>query len=110
MSARVPCSHASGRNIAANALLAQPLEEIAAAHNASPAQVALAWLLTRRPGIVPIPGTQRMAHLEDNARAPALKLTRHDEARLDVLAASVHGERYGSQAQNPTWVSPPLQR
>lgn len=100
-------------HLAANAPLAQLLVEIAGAHDATPAQVALAWLLARRPWIVPIPGTKRIAYLEDNAKAPELMLTPQDETRLETLAARVQGERYASQAQvstwrPPDWVSPPL--
>jgi aryl-alcohol dehydrogenase-like predicted oxidoreductase len=97
-------------HLAANAQLADVVAEIAAAHGASAAQVALAWLLARRPWIVPIPGTKRIAYLEDNARAPELALSAQDEQRLDALAASVSGERYGGETRLPTWVSPPLAR
>jgi aryl-alcohol dehydrogenase-like predicted oxidoreductase len=100
----------SPENLAANAPLAQVVQEIATAHEATPAQVALAWLLARRPWIVPIPGTKRIAYLEDNARAPDLKLTLQDQARLDGLATAVHGERYDPHTRTHTWVSPPLQR
>ena len=77
---------------------------------ATPAQVALAWLLSRRPWIVPIPGTKRIAFLEDNAGAPELELTGEDLARLDELSGGVSGERYGEQTRMPNWVSPPLPR
>jgi aryl-alcohol dehydrogenase-like predicted oxidoreductase len=97
-------------HLAANAQLADVVAEIAQAHEASAAQVALAWLLARRPWIVPIPGTKRIAYLEDNAGAPELELSAQDEQRLDALAASVSGERYGLEARLPTWVSPPLAR
>jgi aryl-alcohol dehydrogenase-like predicted oxidoreductase len=92
----------------ANAGLAAVVAEIAAAHGTSSAQVALAWLLGRGPSVVPIPGTKRVAYLEDNAGATTLQLTAQDAARLDALAAEVQGARYGSAASTPTWVSPPL--
>lgn len=95
-------------NLAANAEVAAEVQHIATAHDASPAQVALAWLLARHPWIVPIPGTKRVAYLEDNAQAPELELTGQDEAYLDGLAARVRGERYGEAAGTPDWVSPPL--
>jgi aryl-alcohol dehydrogenase-like predicted oxidoreductase len=95
-------------NLSANAQLATVVEEIATAHQASPAQVALAWLLSRRDWIVPIPGTKRAAYIEDNAGAPELDLSGEDRARLDALAEGVHGDRYGSQTATPTWLSPPL--
>jgi aryl-alcohol dehydrogenase-like predicted oxidoreductase len=92
----------------ANAELAAAVLEIAASHDASPAQVALAWLLARRPWVVPIPGTKRIAYLEDNAAAPELELTAADEARLEGLAARVSGPRYGGEVETPAWVSPAL--
>ena len=96
------------QNLAANAELAAGVRQIATAHDATPAQVALAWLLARRPWIVPIPGTKRIAYLEDNAGATELELSAQDEEELDGLAAQVRGERYGPDARTPDWVSPPL--
>ena len=92
----------------ANAELAQVVADVAAARDATPSQVALAWLLTRRPWIVPIPGTKRVAYIEDNAGAPEVELTAEDLARLDELAADAQGNRYGTGAALPNWVSPPL--
>jgi pyridoxine 4-dehydrogenase len=60
-----------------------PLDEIAEAHDATPAQLALAWLLARSPVILPIPGTSSVAHLEENVAAGDLSL---DPAELDRLA------------------------
>jgi len=94
-------------HLEANAALATAVREIAEAHGATPAQVALAWLLGRKPWIVPIPGTKRARYVEDNAGAADLRLTPDDEARLDGLAAAVQGPRYESEARTPTWVSPP---
>ena len=95
-------------HLAANAELAETVQEIAAAHQATAAQVALAWLLSRRDWIVPIPGTKRISYIEDNAGAPELELSPEDQARLDGLAAAVQGDRYGAGTPLPTWVSPPL--
>jgi pyridoxine 4-dehydrogenase len=70
--------------------LAQPggvLAEIAAAHDATPGQVALAWLLARSPVMLPIPGTGSLAHLEENVAAAALRLTDEQRARLDEARA-----------------------
>jgi aryl-alcohol dehydrogenase-like predicted oxidoreductase len=92
----------------ANAELAAAVLEIAASHDATPARVALAWLLAQRPWIVPIPGTKRTAYLEDNAGAPDLELTAADGARLEGLAARVSGPRYGGEVETPAWVSPAL--
>jgi aryl-alcohol dehydrogenase-like predicted oxidoreductase len=88
-------------HLAANAALAHIVEEIAAEHQATPAQVALAWLLSRRPWVVPIPGTKRISYLEDNLLAPDLKLSAEDNARLERLAVGVHGDRYGSYGHFP---------
>jgi aryl-alcohol dehydrogenase-like predicted oxidoreductase len=66
--------------------LAQPggaVSEIAAAHDASPGQVALAWLLQRSPVMLPIPGTGSVAHLEENVAAAGLQLTGDEIAQLD---------------------------
>ena len=59
-----------------------PLDEIAARHNASPGQVALAWLLWRSPVMLPIPGTSSVEHLEENVSAASLDL---DEEELAAL-------------------------
>jgi len=59
-----------------------PLAEIAAAHDATPAQVALAWLLHRSPVLLPIPGTRSVRHLEENVAATSLSLTRAELADL----------------------------
>jgi aryl-alcohol dehydrogenase-like predicted oxidoreductase len=94
----------------ANARLAQVVAAVAAAHGATPSQAALAWLLTRKPWIVPIPGTKRTAYVVDNAGAPNLELTNEDLERLDRLADGTQGDRYGTGAALPNWVSPPLDR
>ena len=92
----------------ANARLAQVVREIADEHDCTLGQVALAWLLDRRPWIVPIPGTKRTAYVEDNALAPQLTLTAEDRERLDALSVKVEGNRYGGAGRTPDWVSPPL--
>jgi aryl-alcohol dehydrogenase-like predicted oxidoreductase len=92
----------------ANARLARVVREIADEHGCTPGQVALAWLLGRRPWIVPIPGTKRTAYVEDNALAPQLALTAEDQERLDALSVEVQGNRYGGDGRTPDWVSPPL--
>jgi aryl-alcohol dehydrogenase-like predicted oxidoreductase len=60
-----------------------PVAEIAAAHAATPGQVALAWLLARSPVVLPIPGTGSVEHLEENIAAAELKLTADELERLD---------------------------
>jgi aryl-alcohol dehydrogenase-like predicted oxidoreductase len=63
-----------------------PLARVAARLEATPAQVALAWLLARSPVILPIPGTSSVAHLEENLAAADLQLSAGDVAQLDGLA------------------------
>ncbi|GGX82348.1 aldo/keto reductase [Streptomyces anandii] len=60
--------------------------EVAAAHGATPGQVALAWLLHRSPVLCPTPGTGSLAHLEENLDAAAVRLTAEELARLSALA------------------------
>lgn len=61
--------------------------EVAAAHDATPGQVALAWLLQRSPVMLPIPGTSSVAHLEENVAAAALTLSEAEMAQLEAAAA-----------------------
>ena len=67
---------------AGRALRSAKVKRVAARLNATPAQVALAWLLARSPVMLPIPGTSSLAHLEENATAAALKLSAADLATL----------------------------
>ncbi|PRC43344.1 oxidoreductase [Mycobacterium sp. ITM-2017-0098] len=60
-----------------------PLQRIAAEHHASPSQLALAWLLKRSPVMVPIPGTSKVAHLEENVAAAQIELT---DAEFETLS------------------------
>jgi aryl-alcohol dehydrogenase-like predicted oxidoreductase len=62
-----------------------PLDELARAHDATPGQLAIAWLLARSPVMLPIPGTASVEHLEENVAAADLEL---DPAELDRLAAA----------------------
>jgi aryl-alcohol dehydrogenase-like predicted oxidoreductase len=85
-----------GRNYDANVAAAQTVRDIAAAKQAKPGQIALAWLLHKGPSIVPIPGTKRRAYLEENVAAAALELDAQEIHALDnALAPSkVSGPRY----------------
>jgi aryl-alcohol dehydrogenase-like predicted oxidoreductase len=87
-----------GANFEANQRIAALVREVAAAHGATAAQVALAWLLQRGPHIVPIPGTKRRRYLEENLGAAALTLTPAEMARLDGAAKIVAGARYPDSA------------
>jgi aryl-alcohol dehydrogenase-like predicted oxidoreductase len=72
-------------NLRRNLLLVDRLAEIAAQHEATPAQIALAWLLHKGEDIVPIPGTSRQARVEENANAVALRLTADEVALLESV-------------------------
>ncbi|WP_298284808.1 aldo/keto reductase [Acidocella sp.] len=80
----------------ANQALVELLGTIGARHNATPAQVALAWLLAQNPWIAPIPGTTKLHRLEENLGAAALALTLADLADIEQAAANINieGERY----------------
>lgn len=90
----------SPENLGHNMRLVEMVREIASTHDATPAQVALAWLLRRGCDIVPIPGTCHVRHLEENADAVGLKLADSIWGALDeaVAAFRVAGERYGEEA------------
>ena len=89
----------SEANFATNFKVVEIVEGIAAAHNTSAAQVALAWLLAQGDDIVPIPGTKRRATMEDSVRAADLVLTAEDLAALDAASpkGATAGPRYGEQ-------------
>jgi aryl-alcohol dehydrogenase-like predicted oxidoreductase len=80
----------------ANQALVDLLRRIAEQKKATPAQIALAWLLGRRPWIVPIPGTTKLHRLEENIRAADVQLTANDLAEIERMASAitVKGERY----------------
>jgi len=80
------------------------VREIAAAHRATPAQIALAWLLRKGDDVVPIPGTKRRTYLEENAAATNVSLAPEDVARLDDALApnAIAGLRYNEKAMR--WV------
>ena len=65
------------------ALRSARVKKIAARRGATPAQVALAWLLAKSPVMLPIPGTSSLAHLEENAAATAIQLSAEEFAALD---------------------------
>jgi len=80
---------------AANQPLVDLVRQIAARKGATPAQIALAWLLAQKPWIVPIPGTRRLARVEENLGAADIELTAEDLRELDSLLSTiaVHGAR-----------------
>jgi aryl-alcohol dehydrogenase-like predicted oxidoreductase len=87
---------AGQKNLARNIALLRPLEEIAQAHGGTPAQVALAWVLSRGAQIIPIPGVKRRTHLDENVSAVEIDPTPEGLARLDAAfpPGAAAGERY----------------
>jgi len=67
---------------------AQTLARIAARHSSTVAQLSLAWLLQRSPVMLPIPGTSKVAHLEENIAAAGLRLSIEETADLEAAAGS----------------------
>ena len=90
----------SGENLQANQQLVDQLASIAASVDAEPAQVALAWVLSRGDDVVPIPGTKRRRWLEQNVAASALELSAETLAQLDAAfpPGAAAGDRYQSMA------------
>jgi aryl-alcohol dehydrogenase-like predicted oxidoreductase len=86
----------------ANQALVNLLRAIGDRRKATPAQVALAWLLSRKPWIVPIPGTTKLHRLEENIGALAVELTPADVGEIDGAAAQVQGARYPEQLEKMT--------
>jgi aryl-alcohol dehydrogenase-like predicted oxidoreductase len=86
----------------ANQALIDRLGEIATEKKATPAQVAIAWLLAQKPWISPIPGTSKLHRLEENIAAAAVELTADDLAEIDTALSQVkvQGERYPAQMQS----------
>jgi aryl-alcohol dehydrogenase-like predicted oxidoreductase len=83
-------------NLASNRNLLGPLELIAQAHDATIAQVALAWVLSRGVQVIPIPGMKRRRHLDENVAATEIELRPDDLARLEVAfpPGAAAGDRY----------------
>ena len=95
----VPRFTAENRKV--NQVLVDLLGRFAKQKKATPAQIALAWLLAQKPWIVPIPGTTKLNRLEENLRAPAIELSLDDLRQIDSLASkiAVQGERYPESMQ-----------
>jgi aryl-alcohol dehydrogenase-like predicted oxidoreductase len=85
----------------ANQALVDELAEIAELKKATPAQIALAWLLQQKPWIVPIPGTTKLHRLEENLRATSVDLSADDLASIEAALSRVivQGERYPARMQ-----------
>jgi aryl-alcohol dehydrogenase-like predicted oxidoreductase len=91
----------SQENRDANQQLVAKIGQFAKQKNATPAQIALAWVLAQKPWIVPIPGTTKIHRLEENLGAVNIELTNDDLRQLDQLTANVavKGERYPAELQ-----------
>jgi aryl-alcohol dehydrogenase-like predicted oxidoreductase len=91
----------SPENRKANQAVVDLVGRIAAQKQATPAQIALAWVLAQKPWIVPIPGTTKLHRLDENLGGAAVELTPEDLREIDRAAAGipVHGERYSESSQ-----------
>ncbi|HNR83520.1 aldo/keto reductase [Ottowia sp.] len=95
--------------IANNQMLVELLKRVAADKGATPAQIALAWLLAQRPYIAPIPGTTKLHRLEENLGAVQIQLTAADLEAIETAAAQIEivGERYAPAQQAMVGVEAP---
>ena len=85
----------------ANQALVDLLSDIATRKNATPAQIALAWVLAQKPWMVPIPGTTKLHRLDENVAAAAVELSTDDLRDIEEATAeiSIAGARYSEAAQ-----------
>ena len=88
----------------ANQALIDLLGDIAKRKNATPAQVALAWLLAQKPWIAPIPGTTKLSRVEENIGAVAVELTPEDLRDIEATASKIkiEGDRYPERLEKMT--------
>ena len=89
----------------ANRALVDLIASIAERKKSTPAQIALAWLLAQKPWIVPIPGTTRLARIEENIGAADIELTADDLREIDSAASkiTVQGARYPEELERMTY-------
>jgi aryl-alcohol dehydrogenase-like predicted oxidoreductase len=87
----------TGENLERNKRLVERVKTIAAAKSVTPAQIALAWVLSRGDDVVPIPGTRRRTYLEQNAAASDVELTTDELAQLDAIGDAA-GDRYADMS------------
>ncbi|WLQ66767.1 MULTISPECIES: aldo/keto reductase [Streptomyces] len=96
----------TGENAKANAALLEPVHKIAAAHGATAAQIALAWVQQRAQvhglTVVPIPGTRKRSRLLENTGATRLTLTEQELRSLEPIAGQVAGDRYPDMSSTAT--------
>jgi len=88
----------------ANKVLLDLLQEFAAKRNATPAQIAIAWVLAQKPWIVPIPGTTKLHRLTENNGAAAIQLSSEELAEIEAASAQIKviGTRYTEQMEQST--------
>lgn len=100
---RIPRFTPEARKV--NQALVDLLQDIAKRKNATPAQIALAWLLAQKPWIVPIPGTTKLSRVEENIGAAAIELTPDDLRDIDTAASkiTVQGARYPEELEQMTY-------
>ena len=91
----------SVENMKANMALVELIKEIAQQKEATPAQIALAWIHAQKPWIVPIPGTTKLHRLEENAGADTIELNENDLAMIETILAKVKitGHRYPESSE-----------
>ena len=101
--ARIPRFTPEARK--ANQALVDLIAGIAARKKATPAQIALAWLLAQRPWIVPIPGTTKLLRVEENIGAADIDLTPDDLSEIDSAASNITvlGARYPEELEKMTY-------
>lgn len=80
------------------------IEEFAKAKKATPAQIALAWVLTQKPWIVPIPGTTKLHRLTENIGAASIELSTDELQEIEAASANIHimGTRYTEAMEKST--------
>jgi aryl-alcohol dehydrogenase-like predicted oxidoreductase len=93
----VPRFEADARK--ANRAFVGLLQRIAERREATPAQVALAWLLAQKPWITPIPGTTKIHRLEENSGAASIELATQDLQEIEAAQVEAHGHRYGEASE-----------
>ena len=100
---RIPRFTPEARKV--NQALVDLLQNIAERKNATPAQIALAWLLAQKPWVVPIPGTTKLSRVEENVGAAAVELTPDDLRDIDAAASNitVQGARYPEELERMTY-------
>ena len=105
-------SRFSPENVPHNLALVAVVKSWANRKQATPAQMALAWLMVQKPWVVPIPGTTQMAHVDDNSGADAVRFTPDELAELNaaVRAVEVKGQRLPDAVQAMSGVEAPLKQ